>query len=95
MPRPYPPNRESAVAAIETLIGGIADTHIEPRGDTNPSRLFVRCNTVQAVSTITDRLLDHVASHEEPFSVDISIKQPFVDPSGFILTIEIDVCQSD
>lgn len=89
----HPSGSDSGGAAIETLISGIADTHIEPRGDTNPSRLFVRCNTAQAVSTLTDRLLDHVASHEEPFSVDISITQPLVDPSGFVVTINI--CQSD
>lgn len=83
------PDRFSIVTDIEQLLSEIADVVVEPRANETPARLFVRCNTLSAVSEVTETLTTTMKSSDTPFTVELDIDQPAVDPSGFVVIIDI------
>lgn len=78
-----------ATTRLREAITGIPDACVSPPDDGRPQRLFVRCNTIEAVTEVVSQFADFKYNYYSTPPTEIEIEKPSADPRGILVTIDV------
>lgn len=83
------PDGSDATTRLREAITGIPDAYVAPADDGRPQRIFVRCNTIEAVTEVVSQFAEFKRAYHSTLPTEIEIEKPSADPRGFLVTIDI------